>query len=92
VWTKEKTIQRSTDSWSLWAKQAAAQSGASFFDLNDRLASRYEQLGPDVVKSLFADGTHTTAAGAVLSAEVVVDGLKELALAPLAETILPKKR
>lgn len=92
VWTKEKTIQRSTDSWSLWAKQAAAQSGAPFFDLNDRLASRYEQLGPDVVKSLFADGTHTTAAGAVLNAEVVVDGLKELALAPLAETILPKKR
>jgi len=85
-------MQRSADSWSLWAKQAAAQSGAYFLDLNDRLASRYEQLGPDLVKPLFADGTHTTAAGAVLSAEVVVDGLRELSLAPLVETILPKKR
>lgn len=92
VWTKEKTMQRSADSWSLWAKQAAAQSGAYFLDLNDRLASRYEQLGPDLVKPLFADGTHTTAAGAILSAEVVVDGLRELSLAPLVETILPQKR
>lgn len=80
VWTKEKTIRRSTDSWTLWAQQAATQSGAHFFDLNDAIARRYEQMDEKSVRALFADGTHTTRDGARLSAQVVIDGLRNLPL------------
>jgi lysophospholipase L1-like esterase len=84
-WSKEGKINRSTDSWPLWAKQAAGQSGAQFIDLNEIIARAYEKLGQAEVEPLFGDkGTHTSPAGAAFNAKAVVSGLNGLSPNPLA--------
>lgn len=84
-WSKEGKIQRTTNSWSMWAKAAAGQAGAPYIDLNEIIARAYEQLGAKEVDPLFADqGTHTSPAGAALNARAVVRGLKGLTPNPLA--------
>ena len=88
-WNKEGTkINRSTDSWTLWARQAATQAGAQFIDLNDIIARGYEKLGPAAVDPLFGDkGTHTSPAGAAFNARAVVSGLNALTPNPLATVL-----
>lgn len=84
-WSKEGKINRSTDSWTLWAKQAAGQAGAQFIDLNEIIARAYESLGQAAVEPLFGDrGTHTSPAGAAFNAKAVVSGLNGLSPNPLA--------
>lgn len=85
-WNKEGTkINRSTDSWTLWAHQAADQAGARFIDLNEIIARGYEKLGQAAVEPLFGDrGTHTSVAGAQFNARAVVSGLNGLKPNPLA--------
>lgn len=84
-WDKNGKINRSTDSWTLWAKQAAGQSGAQFIDLNEIIARAYEKLGQAEVEPLFGDkGTHTSPAGAAFNAKAVVSGLNGLSPNPLA--------
>lgn len=84
-WSKEGKINRSTDSWTLWAKQAADQAGAQFIDLNEIIARAYEKLGQAAVEPLFGDkGTHTSPAGAAFNAKAVVSGLNGLSPNPLA--------
>ena len=54
-------------------------------NLNEIVARQYDQLGPDRVEPLFADPhTHTSRAGAELSAACVIAGLKGLSDDPLA--------
>ena len=78
-------IHQSTDSYAGWARAIATQQRVAFLDLNGIIARRYDALGEAAVNGLFADeGTHTTAAGAELSAEAVVAGLKALHPDPLA--------
>lgn len=78
-WDKDGKINRTTDSWSLWAKQAAEQSGAQFIDLNEIIARAYERIGQAAVEPLFGDkGTHTSPAGAAFNAKAVVSGLNGL--------------
>ncbi|MFA6961410.1 MAG: rhamnogalacturonan acetylesterase [Opitutaceae bacterium] len=86
AWSADgKTIQRTTDSWTLWARQAAEQAGAHFIDLNEIIARAYEKIGPEAVEPLFADArTHTTPAGAAFNARAVVSGLNSLSPDPLA--------
>lgn len=84
-WSKEGKINRSTTSWTLWAKQAAEQSGAQFIDLNEIIARAYEKIGEKEVEPLFGDkGTHTSPAGAAFNAKAVVSGLNGLSPNPLA--------
>lgn len=84
-WSKDGKINRSTDSWTLWAKQAAGQSGAQFIDLNEIIARAYERLGQAAVEPLFGDkGTHTSPAGAAFNAKAVVSGLNSLTPNPVA--------
>lgn len=60
-----------------WARAVAEEEGAPFVDLNERIARRYEELGPEAVLALFADEhTHTSRAGAELNAEVVAAALR----------------
>ncbi len=55
-------------------------------DLNEIIANRYEELGPEKVEPLFGDPhTHTSRAGAELNADAVVTGLKMLKPDPLAQ-------
>jgi hypothetical protein len=54
-------------------------------DLNNIIADRYEQLGPDKINPLFEDEhTYTTLAGAEVNAELVISALKGLPQDPLA--------
>jgi rhamnogalacturonan acetylesterase len=72
-------VTRSSDSYAKWAKEIAQQEEAYFIDLNELVASRYEELGADKVKTFFpADHTHTNIDGARLNAAIVIGVLKEL--------------
>jgi lysophospholipase L1-like esterase len=91
IW-KEGKIARNKESHAGWAEQVAAAECAALVDLNEIIARRYDELGPDKVNPLFADEhTHTTADGAKLSAECVVAGLKGLTDDPLKTFLREEK-
>ena len=74
---KEGKVVRSNDGYAKWAAEVAKSKGAYFIDLNDLVATKYEELGTDKVKTFFpADHTHTNGDGAKLNAEIVVQRLK----------------
>lgn len=76
---KEGKVQRSADSWALWAKQVAEQEGAYFIDLNEIVAAEYEKLGPEKVKTMFpSDNTHTNDEGAKINRGFVIEQLIKL--------------
>lgn len=76
---KNGKVSRSKDSYAGWAEQVAKVEGAYFIDLNDLVASKYEAIGHEAVKTFFpGDHTHTDLNGAKLNAEIVMDQLKML--------------
>jgi len=76
---KDGKVIRSKDSYAGWAEQVAKEEGAYFIDLNDLIATKYEQMGIDVVKPFFpGDHTHTDINGAKLNAEIVMEQLKKI--------------
>ncbi len=90
IWRAGK-ISRNKETHAGWAEQVAQAEGAAFVDLNELIASRYDELGPEKVNPLFADGhLHTSAAGAELSAQCVVAGLKLLKENPLQPCLRPE--
>ena len=88
---KGAAVVRST-TYRLWAEETARTTGAAFIDLNDLVATRYEALGADAVKPFFpTDDTHTSRAGAELTALTVaaaLDGLNH----PAARFLVPAAR
>jgi hypothetical protein len=65
--------------YTVWAKQVAGETGAYFIDLNERIATVYEQMDTVKVNNFFpADHTHTNKEGAELNAQKVIEGIKEL--------------
>lgn len=79
VW-KDGKVPRNNKSYGLWAKEVAEKENVLFIDLNEKLASAMEKRGEeDVTGTLFykRDHTHTSAEGAVLSASLIVEGIKE---------------
>jgi len=85
---EEGRLPRAGEDWGLWAKQAAQEAGGLFIDLNERIASIFEELGPVRVGSLYyapGDHTHTNAAGAMFNAQRVVEGIKDLTDCDLVE-------
>jgi lysophospholipase L1-like esterase len=84
IW-KDGKIVRALDSYAGWAAEVARSEQAAFVDLNEIIARKYDQLGPEKVEPLFADPhTHTSLAGAELNAACVVEGLRALKVNPLA--------
>ncbi len=84
IW-KDGKVVRSKDTYAGWAAEVASRQEVPFLDLNELIAKRYEELGPERVESLFADEhTHTTLAGAELNAAWVIAGLAQLRPNPLA--------
>lgn len=80
IWQDGK-VTRAANDYGKWAAEAAHDGGAFFVDLNELVASRYEALEEDKVKTAYftaADHTHTTPEGAELNAACVVKGLREL--------------
>jgi rhamnogalacturonan acetylesterase len=85
---KEGKVGRSAESYSGWAQQVAKEEGAYFINLNDIVATKYEELGTDAVKVFFpVDNTHTNKEGAQLNAQIVIDNMKALSIADLNKYI-----
>jgi lysophospholipase L1-like esterase len=81
TWKDGKIVR---EDYAKWAAEAAKQGGAAFLPLNELVARKYEELGPEKVDPLFADPhTHTSRAGAEVNAALVVEGLRALPDAPL---------
>ncbi len=84
-------IRRNTDTYRGWARQVAIEQHVGFIDLNEIIARRYDAMGPQAVDKLFGDPhTHTDWAGAVINAEAVVSGLRDLPGDPLAPYLSEK--
>ena len=84
-------IRRNTETYRGWARQVAEQQNVGFVDLNEIIARRYDAMGPEAVDGLFGDPhTHTDWAGAVINAEAVVSGLRDLPGDPLAQYLSDK--
>lgn len=84
MWNGDR-IRRSDD-YAKWAHEAAISAGVAFIDLNEIVARRYDELGPEKVEFLFADEhTHTSRSGAELNAESLVAWLKSLEPNPLGK-------
>jgi rhamnogalacturonan acetylesterase len=84
IWRDGKIV-RNKDDYAGWAAQVAEQEKAPVIDLNEIIAERYDEIGPEKVNPLFGDEhTHTTMAGAQVNAEAVSAGLKGLKNNPLA--------
>ncbi|WP_139418808.1 rhamnogalacturonan acetylesterase [Chryseobacterium mulctrae] len=67
------------DQYGIWAQEVAKQTGAYFLDLNTMVIAKYEEMGSEKVKVFFPkDHTHTNEAGAILNAELVTKGIKDL--------------
>ena len=92
IWNDGR-IERAAADYGKWAAEAAHAESALFIDLNEIIAARYDALGAAKVEPLFADAqTHTTAAGAALNADAVIEGLKRLPGNPLgAYMVVPGK-
>jgi alpha-galactosidase len=91
IW-KDGKVGRESNGYGKFAREAAAQGGAAFLDLNEIVANRYEKIGAETVGAMFfrpGDHTHTTLAGAKLNAAAVVQGVRGLPDAALAEKLLP---
>ncbi|MCM3905693.1 MAG: rhamnogalacturonan acetylesterase [Pyrinomonadaceae bacterium] len=83
IW-KDGRVERGSGKFGLWAKEIATSQRVAFIDLTTIVADRYEALGQDSVKELFAtDHTHTSPKGAELNAASVITGLKALPKDPL---------
>lgn len=78
-WTDGK-VDRATDTYNLWSKQAAEQEGAYFIDLNDLTATAMEKAGIDHCSNVLftPDKTHTNINGAQFNAAIVAKAIKRL--------------
>ena len=78
-----------------WSEEVAKAEKADFVHLNKLAMAKYAELTPADIKSKYftsADNTHTSAAGAELNAECVVEGLRELKDCKLKDYLLPAKK
>ncbi len=78
-WADGKIVRKEREKWVPWTANAAKATHAAYIDLNEIIALEFERLGPEKVEPLFADKrTHSTQAGALLNAQMVVAALKSL--------------
>jgi rhamnogalacturonan acetylesterase len=76
---REGKVMRASNDFGKWAAEVAKEEQAYFIDLNNRVADKYDQMGPEKVKEFFpGDHTHTNVLGAEFNALAVIEGLMEL--------------
>ncbi|MEP6788935.1 MAG: rhamnogalacturonan acetylesterase [Acidobacteriota bacterium] len=86
-------IRKERDQWVKWTANAAKATGAAYIDLNEIVALEFERLGVDKVAPLFGDArTHSTPAGALLNAQLVISGIKVLKNPNLKKYLSDKTR
>jgi lysophospholipase L1-like esterase len=82
-------VKRGNNDYGLWASQIAAETGAFFLDLNNKVADAYDRLGSEAVAQFFPkDHTHPNEAGARLNAEQVIAVIQELKQCGLRKYLL----
>ena len=93
VW-KNGRVERAAENYGRWAREVAAAEKVYFIDLNEITALKYERVGADKVGAEYfteKDHTHTSAAGARVNAESVVEGIRRLKKLPLRKYLLKGK-
>ncbi len=74
---KDGKIERNTDSFGKWTREAAEATGAYFIDLNKISADKLEKKGIEKTATYYNhDHTHTSLKGAHMNAESIAEGLK----------------
>ena len=74
---KDGKIERNTDSFGKWTREAAEATGAYFIDLNKISADKLEKQGIEKTAAYYNhDHTHTSLKGAHMNAESIAEGLK----------------
>lgn len=90
-WNEQGKVGRNDSTYGLWAKQVAEREGVQFIDLNAKMADVMDSIGQAGVTDVYffeRDHTHTSAKGAILSASLVVEGIKELPNCKLKKYLL----
>ncbi len=84
-------VLRAAESFGQWANDVAHEENAYFIDLNTIVADKYDQMGPEKVKTFFPeDHTHTNLEGAKFNALALVEGLRTVKDCPLNKYLLNK--
>ena len=92
-WEGDHIVRKERDQWVKWASDAAGATNAAYIDLNEIVALEFERLGPDNVAPLFGDArTHSTPAGALLNAQLVISGIRALKRPDLKKYLSPSGR
>lgn len=74
---KDGKIERNTDSFGKWTREAAEATGTYFIDLNKISADKLEKKGIEKTAAYYNhDHTHTSLKGAHMNAESIAEGLK----------------
>ena len=72
-------VIRNSDGFGLWTKEAATMEKVPYIDLNKLIADKLDKMGKDAIQTLYyGDHTHTSEAGAILNAQTVAEGIREL--------------
>lgn len=72
---KDGKIERNTDSFGKWTREAAEATGAYFIDLNKISADKLEKKGIEKTAAYYNhDHTHTSLKGAHMNAESIAEG------------------
>jgi lysophospholipase L1-like esterase len=89
-WDGGHIVRKEREKWVMWTANAAIATHAAYIDLNEIVALEFERLGPDKVAPLFGDArTHSTPAGALLNAQMVIAGIRTLKKPDLKKYLSP---
>ncbi|NQX01974.1 rhamnogalacturonan acetylesterase [bacterium] len=67
-----------------WVEASAKAERAAYLDLAELIARAYDKLDAPTIETYFADkSTHTSAAGSLFNARIVIGGLRAIPTAPL---------
>lgn len=89
-WADGKIVRKEREQWVKWTANAAIATHAAYIDLNEIIALKFEALGPEKVAPLFGDArTHSTPAGALLNAQMVIAGIRALKKPDLKKYLSP---
>ncbi|MCR8666813.1 rhamnogalacturonan acetylesterase [Aestuariibaculum sp. M13] len=94
-------VPRNDKSYGLWAKQIAEKTGATFINLNEKMAEKLEGFGENKVTGTYfykRDHTHPSARGAAMAASIIINELKQTDnsiknyILSDVKVVLPKKK
>jgi lysophospholipase L1-like esterase len=92
IWENDK-VERGSGRFGEWSAAISKSQNVAFIDLTTIVANKYEAMGQEKVKELFAtDHTHTSPGGAELNAASVVAGIKGLKNSLLVNYLSDKGR